>query len=132
MLKHIGMGKIVLTALVLASVSAVSYAVDDTTNPVSFKHDHHEKMYVDAEAPDGSVIKLSQEEYEMLKTSRGPNYKGESSDFNSYLNSGRATASDDDISILETGDPNAKVVLGADDAPAGVSFKMNFNNSPLE
>ncbi len=62
----------------------------------------------------------------------GTNVRGESTPFNDYLNDTRYKIKDGDIRIVEFNDPNEAVVLGAEDAPAGVSYKKGFEKNPLE
>lgn len=78
---------------------------------------------------------IAKTEMEALKSgASGPNYKGESTDFESYLNDEQFLLKDDDIALIEL-DParDEKVVLGAgDNEPAGVSYRFGFENSPIE
>ncbi|MFT5206460.1 MAG: hypothetical protein ACI9CF_000198 [Candidatus Omnitrophota bacterium] len=62
----------------------------------------------------------------------GTNVRGESTQFNDYLNDDRYKVKDGDIRIMKFDDPDQSVVLGAEDAPAGVSYKMGFEETPLE
>lgn len=123
------------TIAVLGAIFAAAApfaSADDTTNPISLKHDHSDDMYKKHYDSDHDSDALTVEELAELKKAKGPSYRGESADFDSYLNSDRPRMKDDDIRLVDLNDPNSKVVLGADDAPAGVSFKMDFENSPLE
>lgn len=121
-----------LFGITIFAVAVPMALADDTTNPISLKHDHSDRVYKRDSTVKHGEDTLSKEELMELKKSKGPSYKGESADFNTYLNSEKRRIKDDDISLLDLDHPNQKVVLGADGAPAGVSFKMDFENSPLE
>lgn len=107
-------------------------SADEATNPIRVKHGHSDRGHKQADASRESQNVLDKEELAELKKAKGPSYKGESTDFNAYMNSDKQRVKDDDIRLVDLKDPNSKIVLGAEDAPAGVSFKMDFENSPLE
>jgi hypothetical protein len=59
----------------------------------------------------------------------GVNVKGESGNFNEYVND-NLFPTDEEIRLMDV-DPDSRVVLGGDDDATGVSFKKSYSKSPI-
>lgn len=84
---------------------------------------------VDAGTAPGYVKRSATEEKAIQSSSAGVNVQGESGGFDDYLNDD-LFPEDEEIRLMDV-DSNSRVVLGADDAPAGVSFKKSYEKSPI-
>ena len=76
-----------------------------------------------------STSQSKSEQKAVAAANPGVNVKGESGDFNAYVNDG-LFQTDEEIRLMDV-DPDSRVVLGGDEDATGVSFKKSYSKSPI-
>ena len=79
-------------------------------------------------APKTAAVSKS-EQKAVVASTPGVNVKGESGDFNTYVNDNEFPT-DEEVRLMDV-DPDSRVVLGGDEDSAGVAFKKSYTKSPI-